>query len=76
MWGADPFALGAYSHVLPGHAGDRERLSQSIEDRIFIAGEATAPAFFGTAHGAWLEGERAADQILRLKGIGQASEDR
>lgn len=69
MWGSDPFALGAYSHVLPGHAGDRERLSQPIEDRIFIAGEATAPAFFGTAHGAWLEGERAALEVLRARGI-------
>ncbi|MBB5747192.1 flavin monoamine oxidase family protein [Brevundimonas variabilis] len=76
MWGADPFARGAYSHALPGHAGDRGRLSQPIEDRIFIAGEATAPAFFGTAHGAWLEGERAAGMILWLKGLGQAPEAR
>jgi len=69
MWGSDPFSLGAYSHVLPGHAGDRERLSRPIEDRIFIAGEATAPAFFGTAHGAWLEGERAALETLAARGI-------
>ncbi len=69
MWGGDPFARGAYSHVLPGHAGDRERLAQPIEDRIFIAGEATAPAFYGTAHGAWMEGERAALEALTAMGI-------
>lgn len=69
MWGADPFSRGAYSHALPGHAGDRERLAQPIQDRIFIAGEATAPAFYGTAHGAWMEGERAALEALTAMGI-------
>ena len=69
MWGADPWSGGAYSHALPGHAGDRERLSRPIEDRIFIAGEATAPTFFGTAHGAWLEGERAAVQAITALGV-------
>ncbi|RZJ17186.1 MAG: FAD-dependent oxidoreductase [Brevundimonas sp.] len=63
-WGRDPFARGAYSHARPGHADDRARLARPIENRIFVAGEATAPAFYGTAHGAWMEGERAADQAL------------
>lgn len=31
---------------------------------IFIAGEATADAHYGIAHGAWMEGERAAEQAL------------
>lgn len=68
-WGADPFSRGAYSHALPGHAGDRARLAQPIENRLFIAGEATAPAFYGTVHGAWLEGRRAADEALRALGF-------
>ena len=49
------------------------KLSAPIEDRIFIAGEATALDFYGTAHGAWMEGERAADAALTaqaLKGLG------
>lgn len=69
MWGADPWSRGAYSHALPGRASDRAKLSAPIEDRIFIAGEATALDFYGTAHGAWMEGERAADQALAALGL-------
>lgn len=72
-WGGDPWSRGAYSHALPGHAADRAKLRSSVEDRIFLAGEATAPVYYGTAHGAWMEGERAADAALTaqaLKGLG------
>lgn len=72
-WGVDHWSRGAYSHALPGHAADRAKLRTSVEDRIFLAGEATAPVYYGTAHGAWMEGERAADAALTaqaLKGLG------
>jgi monoamine oxidase len=73
MWGAEPFSQGAYSHVLPGQGhpetGARARLARPIEDRIFVAGEATSRAFYGTAHGAWMEGERAAVEALRAVGL-------
>lgn len=69
MWGADPWSRGAYSHALPGCAGDRAGLKASIENRIFIAGEATSEPFYGTAHGAWLEGERAAREALAALGL-------
>jgi len=69
MWGAEEWSRGAYSHCLPGHGGDRAVLKQPIENRIFIAGEATAEAFYGTAHGAWMEGERAAIEALMALGI-------
>lgn len=69
MWGADPWSSGAYSHALPGHAGDRARLKRPIEGRILIAGEATAEAFYGTVHGAWMEGERAAREALAALGL-------
>jgi monoamine oxidase len=56
VWGSDPFSRGAYSHVLPGlgdpATGARARLRRPAEDRVFIAGEATSPGFYGTAHGA------------------------
>ena len=73
MWGSEPFSMGAYSHVLPG-LGDREtgaraRLARPVEDRIFIAGEATSQGFYGTAHGAWMEGERAAVQAIAALGL-------
>lgn len=69
MWGADPWSLGAYSHALPHHSGDRAKLGTAIENRIFIAGEATSKAFYGTAHGAWVEGERAAAEALAALGV-------
>ena len=69
MWAADPCSRGAYSHALPGHAGDRARLKTPVEDRIFFAGEATSESFYGTAHGAWLEGERAAGEALAAFGL-------
>jgi monoamine oxidase len=74
MWGADPWSRGAYSHALPGHADDRARLAAPVENRLFFAGEATAEAFYGTAHGAWLEGERAVHQALSGLGLGRSPE--
>ncbi len=68
-WARDPFARGAYSHARPGRAGDRAKLARPVEDRIFVAGEATSAVFYGTAHGAWIEGERAADQALAALGL-------
>jgi monoamine oxidase len=73
MWGADPWSRGAYSHAFPGHAGDRAKLGVPVEDRIFIAGEATSAHVYGTAHGAWMEGERAAREAL--KALGQGDQD-
>lgn len=68
-WGQDPFSRGAYSHALPGRAGDRARLRAPVEQRIFIAGEATSPDFYGTTHGAWNEGRRAARDVLQALGL-------
>jgi monoamine oxidase len=65
MWGVDPFSRGAYSHARPGRTKDRRALRTAVEDRIFIAGEATSIGFYGTVHGAWIEGERAAEEALR-----------
>jgi monoamine oxidase len=63
-WAADPWALGSYSHALPGHAGDRAILAAPVEDRIFFAGEATSARFYSTVHGAWESGLRAADEAV------------
>jgi len=63
-WASDPWALGSYSHALPGHMGARGVLAAPVEDRIFFAGEATHRTFYSTVHGAWLSGERAADEAL------------
>ncbi|MEJ1159628.1 flavin monoamine oxidase family protein [Prosthecomicrobium sp. N25] len=59
-WGRDPFVRGAFSCAEPGRAGDRARLAEAVDGRIWIAGEATHAALWGTVGGAWAEGERAA----------------
>jgi monoamine oxidase len=66
-WAHDPFARGAYSHALPGHAGARAVLAAPVDGRLFFAGEATSPNFFSTAHGARDSGERAAREIIAAK---------
>ena len=63
-WGQDPFARGAYSHALPGHADKRAVLAAPVDGRLFFAGEATSPNFFSTAHGARDSGERAAREVM------------
>lgn len=64
-WGRDPFALGAYSYARPGDADARPALAQTIDDRLFFAGEACSVHDYSTAHGAYRTGEKAAEAILR-----------
>ena len=69
-WRSNPLTLGSYSYAKPGGAGARQVLATPIDDRLFLAGEATMPQSYSTVHGAWLSGQRVAKQILatRTKG--------
>lgn len=64
-WGRDPYALGAYSFNALG-CTDRTRaqLAQPVDGRLYFAGEATEPRAYGTAHGAYQSGQRAARELL------------
>ena len=65
-WQQDPFSRGSYSYNRVGQqAGDRDRLRQSIDQRVFFAGEATHPTYYATVHGAYETGIRAALDILQ-----------
>ena len=66
-WGADPFARGAYSFALPGSADCRKRLAESVDDRLFFAGEACSIGDFSTVHGAWQTGVTAAEQAMAAR---------
>jgi monoamine oxidase len=66
-WGADPFARGAYSFALPGKADQRATLARPVDDRLFFAGEACSRSDYSTAHGAFLTGVAAADQVLAAR---------
>ena len=63
-WATDPFALGAYSfNALGATPQMRDDLAASVAGKLFFAGEATSRRHFGSAHGAYLSGLRAAREI-------------
>ena len=65
-WGQDPWALGSYSFNAVGSSqATRQALAGADWDgAVWFAGEATEPAYFGTAHGAWLSGQRVGSTLL------------
>ena len=63
-WASDPFSKGSYSYALPSCIPYRTELEKNIENTIFFAGEATEHSDFGTAHGAFFSGEKAASEII------------
>jgi len=63
-WRGDPWVRGAYSSAQPGEAGQRDKLREPVDDRLWFAGEATSTKVFSTAHGAYLSGVEAANAIL------------
>ena len=63
-WSTDPFARGAYSHALVGHAPSRATLAAPVDGRIFFAGEAVSKHDYSTAHGALRSGIDAAKALL------------
>ena len=66
-WATDPFALGAYSYNAVGSTPSaRQTLADPLGRQVFFAGEATHPDHFGTTHGAYLSGLRAAEEILAI----------
>ena len=65
-WGRDPWALGAYSYARPGDAGARAVLAETLQDRLFFAGEACSVHDYSTAHGAYRTGENAAEAVLEI----------
>jgi monoamine oxidase len=66
-WGADPYSRGAYSYALPGKADCRAALAAAVDERLYFAGEACSKNDFSTAHGAYLTGVAAADQVIAMR---------
>lgn len=71
-WGTDPFSRGSYSYALPGKADCRSVLAAPVDDRLFFAGEACSPSDYSTAHGAYLTGIAAAEQVIAVRQGAQA----
>lgn len=67
-WSRSVRVGGGYSYALPGHVGARTTLAQSLDARVFFAGEATSRSDFSTAHGAHDSGVRAAEEVIAALG--------
>jgi monoamine oxidase len=64
-WASDPYAFGSYSFNPVGYTPAlRKDLAKPLGQKVFFAGEATEPQHFSSAHGAYLSGLRAANEIL------------
>lgn len=64
-WWTDPLSRGAYSIARPGRLAARLALRPPVGERVWLAGEASAGPAAMTVGGASLEGERAADDVIR-----------
>ena len=67
-WNDEPWALGAFSTAAPGGQPSRKVLTESVNDRIWFAGEAAHETLWGKVGGARESGERAADAVVRSFG--------
>ena len=65
-WGFDPWIRGAYSSQKPGSRDMRKRLAEPLDERLYFAGEATSGNFLNTAHGAYISGGRAVNEVMDL----------
>lgn len=63
-WCNDVNIGGGYSYARPGEADQRQVLAETVDDRLFFAGEACSPRKFSTAHGAFETGVVAAEAII------------
>lgn len=66
-WDSNPYAYGSYSFASNGtRSTDYELFENSIDDKVFFAGEHTSKDYRSTVHGAYLSGIRAAKAIVGL----------
>jgi monoamine oxidase len=65
-WNEEPWVLGAMSAAAPGGQFARRTLMESLNNRVWFAGEAVHERLWGTVGGAWESGDRAALAALRV----------
>ena len=66
-WKQDPFARGSHS-IYPTNSQkqDRQNLGNSINNKIFFAGEATHLDYWGSTHGVLLSGIEGAEEVISI----------
>ncbi len=67
-WNGNIHTFGSYSYALPGCVDARKVLAETVDERVFFAGEATMPNAFATVHGAYLSGKEAVTRLLEVRG--------
>ncbi|MGC5326209.1 flavin monoamine oxidase family protein [Brevibacillus sp. SYSU BS000544] len=66
-WASDPYARGSYTlHHADSTSEDMAALAESVDNRLFFAGEATNPDDYASVQGAYLSGVREAEKIIQL----------
>ena len=65
-WKGNLYTLGSYSYALPGAIDARLKLSKTLDNRLFFAGEATMLNAQATVHGAYLSGIEVAEKITAI----------
>ncbi|KAE8152320.1 hypothetical protein BDV25DRAFT_138010 [Aspergillus avenaceus] len=67
-WSTEPWAYGTYSNWPMGTTLEMHQNLRANTDRLWFAGEATSPSYFGFMHGAWFEGRAAGREIAAALG--------
>jgi len=67
-WRMDPFALGSYTSYAVGADPSMVDEFSKREGNVFFAGEHTHKNYIQTIQGAYLSGERAANQVITARG--------
>jgi polyamine oxidase len=65
-WTQEPWAHGSYSNWPPATSLEMHQNLRANAGRLWFAGEATSPTFFGFLHGAYFEGLDAGRQIAAI----------
>lgn len=72
-WTSDPDALGSYSFIpVGGSPDDMALLATPAAERLHLAGEHTEQHYFGTVHGAFVSGRRAAAAVAGVTDVARA----
>lgn len=62
-WSSEPWVYGSYSDWPVGTTLEMHQNLRANVDRLYFAGEATSPGYFGFLQGAWFEGVEVGQRI-------------
>jgi len=64
-WHGNSLSLGSYPHLKPERKMDAcDIIAENLSKRVFFAGDYVIQEYLATAHGAYISGRRAAQQII------------